>query len=71
MNHAEQIIRMAMPRAKLRTICEVGERSGISRSTICAKMKNPDKLTKRELRLIVRTTHMKPEELYELVMKED
>lgn len=71
MNKSEQIIRAALPRVKLRSLGELAEWTGIPRPTVYAHIKKPGRLTKRELRLIVRTTKLKPEELYELVMSED
>ncbi len=70
MNKTEQIVRGLLPKIKLRSISELADIIGIPRSTLCYKMNNPDRLTRRELRLIVKKTHMLPEELFDLVTSE-
>jgi len=70
MNKTEQIVRESLPRIKLCSISELADRIGMPRSTMYYKIKNPDHLTRRELRLIVKKTNMLPDELFELVTSE-
>lgn len=70
MNKAEQIVRERLARIKARSPSELADMIGMPRSTMAYKMKHPDHLNRRELRLIVRKTCMTPDELFELVTSE-
>ena len=67
MSKAEQIIRAALPRAKLRSISELADRTGISRATMSRKIKKPKDFTARELRLIASMILLTADELMEII----
>lgn len=67
MTRAEQIIRSALPRAKLKSLRELAERTGIANSTLCRRMKRPAEFTARELRLIAKIIRLTPDEVMGII----
>lgn len=67
MTYVEQIVRASMVKIKVRSVCELAERIGISRNTFCRRMERPDKMTLHELALVDNKVHMTDEQIAEIV----
>lgn len=68
MTKAEQIIRTALIKIKLRSLRELAVKVGIPRSTLHRKAKYPETLTAQEIKLIATKTNMTKDEVYDLIM---
>ena len=67
MNKFERLLREFLPRVKLKSINELANRTGISKTSLCRKVKNPKTLTGRDLKIITEFLALSSAEIGELI----